>query len=125
MTVSPETHQPILTGAQPWHKQPWCNAKGCRGTVAGRATGTGPGTRFRSRFARAEPPPALTGEQWLLCQILQGLTRDPKVHRFDSFRETVVYEGQPMPRLVALSAFGQQLSQNLFVDSPSHSVRLR
>jgi hypothetical protein len=47
----------------------------------------------------------------LLRQIPQGLTRDPKVHRFKSFRETVVHECQHMPGLVALSAFGQQLSQ--------------
>jgi hypothetical protein len=59
----------------------------------------------------AGPLPTLIGEQWLLRQILEGLTRDPKVHRFESFRETVVHECQHMPRSVALSAFGQQLSQ--------------
>jgi hypothetical protein len=59
----------------------------------------------------AQPLPALIGEQRLLRQILDGLTRDPKVYRFKSHRAMVVHESQRMQRVVALSAFGQQLCQ--------------
>ena len=111
MTVSPETPQPILTGAQRGTSSPGATRK----AVAALRWDAQPGPAQVPGSVRgshaAEPLPALIGEQWLLCQILEGLTRDPKVQRFKSFREMVVHEGQHMPRLVALSAFGQQLSQ--------------
>ena len=56
----------------------------------------------------AEPLPALIDEHWFLRQFLKGLTRDSEVHRFISFRETVIDEGQHLSGLAALSAFGKQ-----------------
>jgi hypothetical protein len=112
MTVSPETPQPILTGAHRGTSSPGATRK----AVGSPQRDARPGPAQVAGSVRgshaAELPPALTGEQWQLRQILQGLTRDPKVHRFESFGETVVYESQRMARLVALPAFGQQLSQS-------------
>lgn len=56
-------------------------------------------------------PQELWAVSKLSRQILEQLTRDPKVRRFESFRKAVVHAGQRTPSLIALSPFRQQLSQ--------------